>query len=51
MILQNLITTNHGKNGESKYDRKLTELDVVTTGIWFRVNVDFEQQKRILCSA
>ena len=30
-ILQNLITTNHGENGESKYDRKLTELDVVTT--------------------
>ena len=31
IILQNLITTNHGKNDESKYDRKLTELDVVTT--------------------
>ena len=38
MILQNLITTNHGKNGESKYDGKLTELDVMTTLIWFRVN-------------
>ena len=29
IILQNLITTNHGKIGESKYDRKLTEVDVV----------------------
>ena len=31
IILQNLITTNHGKNGESKNDRKLTEVDIVTT--------------------
>ena len=31
IILQNLITTNHRKNGESKYDRKLAEVDVVTT--------------------
>ena len=37
-ILQNLITTNHGRNGESKYDRKLTEFDLVTTWIWFRIN-------------
>ena len=29
IILQSLTTTNHGKSGESKYDRKLTELDVV----------------------
>ena len=31
IILQNLITTNHGKKGKSKYGRKLTKLDVVTT--------------------
>ena len=30
IILQNLITANHRKNGESKYDGKLAELDVVT---------------------
>ena len=38
MILQNLTTTNHRQSGESKYDRKLTELDVVTTRVWYRVN-------------
>ena len=38
IILHNSITTNHGKNGETKYDRKLTELDIMTTRIWFRVN-------------
>ena len=42
IILQNLITTNHRKNGGSKYDRKLTELDVVTTRIRYRVNEVFE---------
>ena len=31
MTLQNLITTNREKSGKSKYDRKLTEFDVVTT--------------------
>ena len=31
MTLQNLITSNHEKSGKSKYDRKLTEFDVVTT--------------------
>ena len=31
IILQNLITANHRKNGESKYDHKLVEIDVVTT--------------------
>ena len=31
IILQNLITANHRKNSESKYDRKLAEIDVVTT--------------------
>ena len=31
IISQNLITANHRKNGESKYDRKLAEIDVVTT--------------------
>ena len=30
IILQNLITTNHRKNGKSKDDLKLTELDVLT---------------------
>ena len=28
-ILENFITTNHRQRGKSKYDRKLTELDVV----------------------
>ena len=31
IILHNLITANHRKNSESKYDRKLAETDVVTT--------------------
>ena len=31
MILQNLTTTNQRKSSKSKYVRKLTELDVVTT--------------------
>ena len=38
IILQNLIKTNHRKSGKSKYDRKLTKLDVVTTRIRYRVN-------------
>ena len=38
IILQSLITTDHRKGGESKYDRKLTELDVATTRIRCRVN-------------
>ena len=29
IVLRNLTTTNHRKSGESEYDRKLTELDVV----------------------
>ena len=33
IILQKLTTTNHRKSGESKYDRKLTELDVVTRAV------------------
>ena len=33
IILQNLIKINHRKSGKSKYDRKLTELNVVTTRI------------------
>ena len=44
IILQNLITTNHRKSGKSKDDLKLTELDVVTMRIRYRVNgfsVDF----------
>ena len=31
IISQNLITANHRKNDESEYDRKLAEIDVVTT--------------------
>ena len=38
IILQNITTTNHRKSGERKYDSKLTELDVVTTRIRYRVN-------------
>ena len=30
MILQNLLTANRRKIGDSKYDRKLAEIDVVT---------------------
>ncbi len=37
IILQNLITTNHRKSGKSKDDLKLTELDVVTMRIRYRV--------------
>ena len=38
IILQNFITTNHRKSGKSKDDLKLTELDVVTMRIRYRVN-------------
>ena len=38
MIPQNLTTTNQRNNGKSKYDRKLTKIDVVTAGIRRRVN-------------
>ena len=38
IILQNLIKAYHRKSGKSKYDRKLTELDVETTRIQSRVN-------------
>ena len=38
IILQNLIKAYHRKSGKSKYDRKLTELDVETTRIRSRVN-------------
>ena len=37
-VLQNLTTGSHRKSGESKYDRKLPELDVVTKRIRYRVN-------------
>ena len=30
IILQNLTTTNQRKSGESKYDRKLIKIDIVT---------------------
>ena len=38
IILLNLIKAYHRKSGKSKYDRKLTELDVETTRIRSRVN-------------
>ena len=38
IFIHNLTTANHRKSGESKYDRNLTELDVVTTRIRYRVN-------------
>ena len=38
IILQNLIKAYHRKSGKSKYDRKLTELDVGTARIRSRVN-------------
>ena len=38
IILQNLIKVYHRKSGKSKYDRKLTELDVETTRIQSHVN-------------
>ena len=38
IILQNLIKAYHRKSGKSKYDRKLTELDVETTWIRSCVN-------------
>ena len=38
IILQDLTATNHRKSGKSKYDRKLTELDVVTTRIRYCVH-------------
>ena len=36
--LHNLMTTNHRKSGKSKYDCKLTILDIVITRIRNRVN-------------
>ena len=38
IILHNLITTNHKKSGRSNDGLKLTELDVVTMRIRYRVN-------------
>ena len=38
IILQNLIKAYHRKSDKSKYDLKLTELDVETTRIRSRVN-------------
>ena len=38
IILQNLTKAYHRKSGKSKYERKLTELDVETTLIRSRVN-------------
>ena len=38
IILHHLIKAYHRKSGRSKYDRKLTELDVETTRIRSRVN-------------
>ena len=39
MILQNSIKNDHRKNGASKYDRKMTEFDVLTKRIRYRVNI------------
>ena len=39
IILHNLIKAYHRKSGKSKYDRKLTELDVDTTRIRSRVSM------------
>ena len=38
VILENLIKAYYRKSGKSKYDRKLTELDVETTRIRSRVS-------------
>ncbi len=38
IILQNSTTTNHRESGKSEDDLKLTELDVVTLQIRYRVN-------------
>ena len=38
IILQNLIKAYHRKSGKSKYDRKLTELDIENARIRSRVN-------------
>ena len=38
IILKNLIKAYHRKSGKSKYDRKLTEIDVLTTRIRSLVN-------------
>ena len=38
LIFHHLTTANHRKSGESKYDRELAKLDVVTTRIRYRVN-------------
>ena len=45
ITLQNSITINHRKGGRNKYDRKLTQLDVVTMSIRYSVNgIDPEKQ-------
>ena len=36
--LHNLMTTNYRKSDKSKYDRKLTKLDIVTIRVRYRVN-------------
>ena len=38
IVLQNLTTISHRESGDSKYDRKLAEFDVVTKRIRYRVN-------------
>ena len=38
LMLQKLIKTNHRKRGRNECDSKLTELDVVTMRIRYRVN-------------
>ena len=45
IIFQKLIKAYHRKSGKSKYDHKLTELDVETTRIRSRVNGVLEDKK------
>ena len=49
IILQNLIKAYDSKNGKSKYDRTLTELDVGTTRIRSRVNGVSETETELGC--
>ena len=48
IILQNLIKAYHRKSGKSKYDRKMTELDVETTDLNYWIKHPFEFSDPIL---
>ena len=45
IILQNLKTTNHRRSGKSKYDHKLTEIDVV----YVTTELKLGQKKKYVC--